>query len=137
MHWLIVNRALGDKPFGDREYRLMRLLNVELAQLLGMRLARLGEPTVTDLPPRQREVLVCLMNGDTERQAARKLGISPHTVHDHVKLLHGRFGVASRGELLARCRAFWPVLERLAAEADRLPMSDDDNPPRKGGPSDS
>lgn len=123
MRWLFVNRALGDKPFGEREHRLMRLLNVELARLLGTRLARIGEPTVTDLPPRQRDVLVCLMNGDTEKQAARRLGISPHTVHDYVKALHGRFGVRSRGELLARCRAFWPLLERLAAEQEDLPPS--------------
>jgi DNA-binding CsgD family transcriptional regulator len=88
----------------------MTLLNLELSRLLGARLARIGEPTVTDLSPRQRDVLICLMDGDSEKQAALRLDISPHTVHDYVKLLHTRFGVRSRGELLARCRAFWPVL---------------------------
>jgi hypothetical protein len=29
--------------------------------------------------------------------------------------LHDRFGVRSRGELLARCRVFWPVLQWIEA----------------------
>jgi hypothetical protein len=64
MRWLLVNRAAGDAPFSERECRLMSLLNLELARLLGSRLAHVGGATVTDLPPRQRDVLVCLMNGD-------------------------------------------------------------------------
>ena len=111
MRWLFVNRALGDRPFSDRDRRLMTLLNLELTRLLGMKLARIGEPTVADLPPRQRDVLICLMEGDSEKQVALKLNISQHTVHDYVKRLHERFGVSSRGELLARCRAFWPALK--------------------------
>lgn len=112
MLWTFVNRAAGDPPYDARARRMMRLLNVELANLLGTRLARIDDPTVTDLAPRQRSVLICLMQGDTESQCAKRLGISRHTVHDYVKMLHDRFGVHSRGELLARCRAFWPVLER-------------------------
>jgi DNA-binding CsgD family transcriptional regulator len=118
MRWLFVNRALGDRPFDQRACRLLALLNVELARLLGTRLARLGEPSVTDLPPRQRDVLICLLGGDSEKQVALRLGISRHTVHDYVKSLHARFGVASRGELLARCRAFWPVLDRTRINTD-------------------
>ena len=37
-----------------------------------------------------------------ERQVALKLKISQHTVHVYVKQLYKRFGVSSRGELLAR-----------------------------------
>jgi DNA-binding CsgD family transcriptional regulator len=124
MRWLIANRARGDRHFSVRDRRLMKLLNLELIRLLGHRLARLGEPSVSDLPPRLREVLICLMNGDSEKQAALKLGLSRYTVHDYVKLLHARFGVSSRGELLSRCRAFWPVLER-AAQSSRPFQSDD------------
>jgi DNA-binding CsgD family transcriptional regulator len=116
MRWILVNRALGDRRFDERDRRLMTLLNLELARLLGYRLARLGEPSVSDLPPRQRDVLMCLMNGDSEKQAALKLDLSQHTVHDYVKMLHARFGVCSRGELLARCRALWPVLERITEQ---------------------
>jgi DNA-binding CsgD family transcriptional regulator len=45
--------------------------------------------------------LACLAEGDSEQQVALRLGISAHTVHEHVKRLHRRFGVSSRGELLA------------------------------------
>jgi DNA-binding CsgD family transcriptional regulator len=60
------------------------------------------QATVASLTPREREVLARLAAGDSEKQAARQLGLSPHTVHDHVKRIHRVFGVASRGELLAR-----------------------------------
>jgi DNA-binding CsgD family transcriptional regulator len=113
VRWFFVNRALGDRPFDERDVRLMRMLNLELARLLGTKLARMGEPSVTDLSPRLREVLISLMEGDGEKQVALRLGISRHTVHDYVKSLHDRFGVRSRGELLSRCRAFWPVLDRM------------------------
>lgn len=54
------------------------------------------------LPPRQAAVLDGLCRGLSEKQIAAELGMSPHTVHDHVKRLHLRFGVQSRGELIAR-----------------------------------
>lgn len=34
------------------------------------------------------------------------LGISRHTVHDHVKAIYRRAGVSSRAELLAFCYRF-------------------------------
>ena len=54
------------------------------------------------LTPRMKQILSCLLNGDGEKQIAARLGISPHTVHTHVKQLHKTLGVTSRGELLAR-----------------------------------
>jgi DNA-binding CsgD family transcriptional regulator len=55
-----------------------------------------------DLAPRLRQTLELLVAGDSERQVALKLKISQHTVHVYVKQLYKRFGVNSRGELLAR-----------------------------------
>src|SRR5947209_6991182 len=54
------------------------------------------------LPPRLRQTLEHLLQGDGEKQIAHKLGLSPHTVHVYVKSLHKRFNVSSRAELLAR-----------------------------------
>lgn len=112
--WMFVNRALGDKPFDARQRRLMGLMNGELARLMGTKLATSSEISATGLPPRLREVLIRLMQGDSEKQIAARLALSPHTVHDYVKRLHARFRVQSRGELLARCRNYGPVLELLA-----------------------
>lgn len=54
-----------------------------------------------DLSPRQLDVLELLMQGHGEKQISAALALSPHTVHDYVKALYKRYGVASRGELLA------------------------------------
>jgi DNA-binding CsgD family transcriptional regulator len=42
-----------------------------------------------------------LLEGDSEKQVAARLGISPVSVHDYVKALYRYFGVNSRGELMA------------------------------------
>jgi len=54
------------------------------------------------LSPRQKQTLELLLAGDSEKQLARKLAISQHTVHVHVKTIYKRLGVSSRGELLSR-----------------------------------
>ena len=54
------------------------------------------------LSRRKSQTLKCLLRGLSEKQIARELGISQHTIHVYVKELHKQFGVASRGELLAR-----------------------------------
>ena len=43
-----------------------------------------------------------LRHGASEKQIALQLELSRHTVHNYVKALHQRFGVSSRGELLAK-----------------------------------
>jgi DNA-binding NarL/FixJ family response regulator len=57
---------------------------------------------IATLPPRQRQTLLALLEGDSEKQIAIRLSLSPNTVHVYVKSLYRRFNVASRGELLAR-----------------------------------
>jgi len=61
--------------------------------------AELADPP---LAPRLQQTLELLLAGDSEKQIARKLAISPHTVHAYVKSLYRKFEVSSRGELLAR-----------------------------------
>jgi DNA-binding CsgD family transcriptional regulator len=59
-------------------------------------------PNAIELSRRMEQTLLHLLNGDSEKQVARKLQLSPHTVHGYVKALYRRFGVSSRGELLAK-----------------------------------
>ena len=73
-----------------------------LAPLVGGPLAWFAEPQPSQLPPRVRQVLRCLLEGDGDKQAAARLGISPHTVNVHTKAIFRHFGVQSRAELLAR-----------------------------------
>ena len=60
----------------------------------------------TDLSRRLRQTLDALVTtGDSEKQIADRLGISPHTTHQYVKALFRRFGVSSRAELMAKAAA--------------------------------
>jgi DNA-binding CsgD family transcriptional regulator len=67
-----------------------------------MKQSRGLEGRILGLSPRLRETLAGLLDGASEKQIARQLGLSRHTVHTYVKALHNEFGVSSRGELLAR-----------------------------------
>jgi DNA-binding CsgD family transcriptional regulator len=95
-----LHRAVGDPPFVVREARLLQLFHEELGRLIGTDLECDSE--ATRLSPRLRQTLDCLLNGDSEKQVATRLGLSVPTVHQYVTALYRRFGVSSRGELLAR-----------------------------------
>jgi DNA-binding CsgD family transcriptional regulator len=43
-----------------------------------------------------------LLRGSSYEDAARSLGMSPHTIHSHVKAIHRKAGVATTLELVAR-----------------------------------
>ena len=73
-----------------------------LAPLIGGPLARFAEPSPAELPPRSRQVLWCLLEGDSDKQVATRLGISRLTVNAHTKAIYRHFGVRGRAELLAR-----------------------------------
>ena len=53
------------------------------------------------LTPREQELLQVLASGISTAAAARELGISPHTVKDHLKNLYRKTGTRSRSELLS------------------------------------
>jgi DNA-binding CsgD family transcriptional regulator len=97
-----VHRAWGDEPFTTAHHRLVRLLHVELGRLWRRdALRRVKDPT-SALPPRLSQTLDELLQGRSEKEIALRLELSRHTIHNYVKALHQRFGVSSRGELLAR-----------------------------------
>ena len=108
-------------PFDGRGRKLLRLFHREICRLLGTKLADTTGPSVASLSTRLRQVLACLLEGNSEKQVATRLGISRHTVHEYVKRLHRHFGVASRGELLSRCCRFLPVMQTLDKSEDSTP----------------
>ena len=59
------------------------------------------------LAPRVRDTLEGLMTGASDKEIARRLGISQHTVHQYVKTLLKAYAVDNRvqlvANLLARC----------------------------------
>ncbi|MCG6964737.1 MAG: LuxR C-terminal-related transcriptional regulator [Acidobacteria bacterium] len=56
------------------------------------------------LSPREREVLTLLAAGLATPAIAEKMGISPHTVRDHLKNLFRKTGTSSRSKLMSLLR---------------------------------
>ena len=53
------------------------------------------------ITPGERSVLEQALHGLPAKQIANRLGLSPHTVHDHFKAIYRKTGVAGKDELLA------------------------------------
>lgn len=62
----------------------------------------LDEERVDALTPREREVLVLLVEGLSNKLIAARLGISEHTAKFHVNALLSKLGVQSRTEAVVR-----------------------------------
>jgi DNA-binding NarL/FixJ family response regulator len=99
--------STADSPRQDSTAHKRELV-ADLCRLLGRRMQNaLPSPhnraaPLPPLSPRLKQTLDLLLAGDSEKQIARKLSLSQHTIHVYVKALYRGFGVSSRGELLAR-----------------------------------
>ncbi len=99
---LVFVRPLGERDFTPRHRAIVRELHAQITTLIGGPLARFHEPSPTSLPPRARQTLQCLLEGDSDKRAARRLGLGQYTVNQYTKVIFAHFGVSSRTELLAR-----------------------------------
>ncbi len=94
---------VADAPgFSNRDHVIVHLVLSEVAWLHQAGTDVPGAAPMSVLPPRRYQVLLLLLNGDSRKQIAHKLGLSRHTVDDHIKQLYRHFGVQSSGELLAQ-----------------------------------
>jgi DNA-binding CsgD family transcriptional regulator len=98
---MALHRAVGDKGFSAREQRLASFFFAELGRLVGHSLVSAAEPGPDKLAPRLRQTLACLLEGDSEKEAAARLGLSRATAHQYVTALYRHFRVQSRAQLLA------------------------------------
>lgn len=105
---LHLHRLTSARDFSGRERTVLEFLHNEMGPLVGRALVSAAEPTPEGLSPRLRQTLACLVEGDSEKQIAARLGVSYATVHQYVTTLYRRFGVNSRAQLLAH------VLKRAA-----------------------
>jgi DNA-binding CsgD family transcriptional regulator len=99
---VVLCRARGRPDFAARDKAVVRAAQALVGPLVGGPLAGFGEPSPAALAPRARRVLRLLLEGAGDKQVAKALGISPHTVNQYVKLIFEHFRVGSRAELLAR-----------------------------------
>jgi len=73
-----------------------------LRQANGVPWGRTTTSPAYGLRERERDVVGLVLRGDSNRSAARALGISEHTVKEHLKSVFAKVGVFSRSELAAR-----------------------------------
>ena len=98
---ITVLRALGERDFSPWEQRLLSFFHAELGPLIGRALVSATEPSPVKLSPRLRQTLAYLLEGDSEKQVADRLGLSHATTHQYVTGLYRHFGVGSRAQLMA------------------------------------
>jgi DNA-binding NarL/FixJ family response regulator len=56
---------------------------------------------IEQLTPREREILLLLLAGESEKQIAAQLSRSINTVHTFVRQIYRQYEVSSRGELMS------------------------------------
>ena len=64
--------------------------------------ARPQEPLIESLTAREHDVLALVADGLPNRDIARSLGISEHTVKFHLASIFGKLGVSTRTEAVQR-----------------------------------
>jgi ATP/maltotriose-dependent transcriptional regulator MalT len=60
------------------------------------------EQPSTPLSDREREVLTLMASGATNKEIAKRLYLSPHTVKEHTSALYRKLGVRNRAEAVQR-----------------------------------
>ena len=54
----------------------------------------------TTIPPRRQQVLSLYVSGYSREEIAEQMGLSPHTVRNHIRLVYDQLGVSNRIEAL-------------------------------------
>jgi DNA-binding CsgD family transcriptional regulator len=96
----------------DRDVRVLGLLVPHLARLYRRAAARRGAlPTLGLLTAREHEVICLVARGETNRQIARTLWISPNTVRKHLENIFEKLGVTNRTAAASRALGASPACE--------------------------
>ena len=83
--------------------------------------ATIGDSAMSRLPPRARQVAQLLCDGRPNKAIASQLGISVHTVKEHVHNLCRRFGADNRTDLAQRLLSSSSIKARARKSPPRLP----------------
>jgi DNA-binding NarL/FixJ family response regulator len=84
------------------EYWFQRDLTRSLLDSISEGGVETDAPCDPRLTPRETDVIRALARGQTNREIASSLGMSEHTVKQHLKSVFGKLGVSSRVELVLR-----------------------------------
>jgi DNA-binding CsgD family transcriptional regulator len=94
-------RRAGQARFSERDRAIVHLIFHQVDWLHRDGGDTPAASTVIRLSPRERQVLIFLLDGDSLKEVAKKLGLSRHTVGDYVKNIYRQLHVTTRAELMA------------------------------------
>lgn len=97
-------RHVGRPPFNNRESEIAHILLSEVDWHHRAELPEDRGATVPQLTPRQRMVLIMLLECRTVPEIAQLLHIAVYTAKDHTKAIYKHFRVKSQVELIRRFR---------------------------------
>jgi prepilin-type N-terminal cleavage/methylation domain-containing protein len=119
-HFISMSRPWGAEPFGVRERKLLHRFHHELGRLWSPRRSS-ATPGMENASPRLRQTYDRLLAGDGEKQIARRLQLSQHTVHHYVTAVYKHMKVSTRAELItaAQDRRRPDFRPRLCSEMGR------------------
>jgi len=106
--WIIaaVELAAPSDELIARESIMLEELMPRLAERCAVAFSEHSPNRHALITPAEQRVLEQLMLGRSVSEIALVLVRSPHTIHDHVKSLHRKFGATSRGQLVARALGY-------------------------------
>jgi DNA-binding CsgD family transcriptional regulator len=112
LHRILVATRRRD-GFRDRDLRVLELLTPHLIRLYTRAAMRRKTAQGLELlTPREREVIALVAAGRTNRETARYLWISPHTVRAHLEHIFEKLEVTTRAAAVARVLGESPPVSR-------------------------
>ena len=76
-------------------------LRIHQGRMHGVKVAE-GENLPYGLTRRQQDIMERIVTGQTEREVAKQLGLSYHTIHEHVRKAYAKLGLKNRVEAVNR-----------------------------------
>ena len=111
------------RDFSERDKLVLDILQPHLVQLWYNAAARQRESkSLAALTPREREILLWVARGKSNREIAAVLYLAPGTIRKHLDNVYGKLGVSNRAGAVGH--AFSIGKETFADESvdSRLPM---------------
>jgi DNA-binding NarL/FixJ family response regulator len=99
-----VARRAGASGFVSKELGAGDIVKAVRMVALGMEVFGRSEEGPGPLSGREREVVVLIAAGATNREIAQRLYLSPHTVKEHTSAIYRKLGVRNRAEAVRRAQ---------------------------------
>jgi DNA-binding NarL/FixJ family response regulator len=99
-----VARAAGASGFVSKELGAGDIVKAVRMVALGMEVFGRDEERAAPLSGREREVVVLIAAGATNREIAQRLYLSQHTVKEHTSAIYRKLGVRNRAEAVKRAQ---------------------------------